>query len=159
MDRIYIICVEDQPEVLRAIADDLETFESFCVLEECESAAEAEDLLDDIDAEGDYVGVLVCDHVMPGKTGVQFLAEVDQDRRFPHTRKLLLTGLATQKDTINAINQAGIDRFIEKPWDAEQLAQFVRVLLTEFVLDAGLNYDDYLGELDNPTVLKRLRNG
>lgn len=156
MDKIYIICVEDQPEVLRAIADDLASFEEAFGLEECESAAEAEEVMDEIDAEGDHVGVIVCDHVMPGKTGVKFLAEVHEDIRFRYTRKLLLTGLATQQDTIRAINSASVDRFIEKPWSAEQLNEYVRVLLTEFILDKGLDYEAYLAYLDKPTLFRRL---
>lgn len=157
MDKIYIICVEDQPEVLRAIAEDLSAFEDAFGLEECESAAEAEELMDEIDAEGDHVGVLVCDHVMPGKTGVEFLAEVQDDPRFRHTRKLLLTGLATRQDTIKAINAAGIDRFIEKPWADDDLNDYVRTLLTEFILDKGLNYENYLAHLDKTTLFRRLR--
>jgi len=157
MENIYIICIEDQREVLNTIASDLSIFEDKFVIETCESAGEAEEVLEEIDAEGDYAGVLVSDHVMPGKSGVDFLIEVNHDHRFKLTKKLLLTGLATHEDTINAINNADIDRFIEKPWDSDRLIQYVKILLTEFIFDKGINYKNYIDLLDQPTVYKRLK--
>lgn len=157
MEKIYIICVEDQPEVLNAIVKDLFPFEELFVVEGCEDALEAEELLEEIDADGDFIGLLICDHVMPDKTGVDFLIEVNGDDRFPHTKKLLLTGLATHQDTINAINNAAIDRFIEKPWQSELLHNYVSTLLTEFILEQGVNYEPYLELLDKPTLFEGLR--
>ncbi len=157
MDKIFIICVEDQREVLNAVLKDLEPFEGAFFLEGCESAGEAEALLDEIDAKGDYVGLMVCDHVMPGKSGVELLIQVNNDPRFKHTKKLLLTGLATHQDTINAINNAAIDRYIEKPWNVETLQKQARVLLTLFLFDQGLGYERFLPYLDQETVLGRLR--
>lgn len=157
MEKIYIICVEDQPEVLNAVIKDLASFDGQFIVEGCESAFEAEELLDDIDADGDYAGLLICDHVMPDKTGVDFLIEVNDDVRFPHTKKLLLTGLATHEDTINAINNAAIDRFIEKPWQPEVLHRYVRILLTQFILAQGLDYEPYMELLDKPTLFEGLR--
>jgi len=157
MEKIYIICVEDQREVLNTVLKDLEIFEGPFFLEGCESADEAEELLDELDAQGDYVGLMVCDHVMPGKSGVQLLIDVNKDGRFRHTKKLLLTGLATHQDTIDAINQAAIDRYIEKPWNVETLQKQARTLLTRFLFDQGLSYEAYLPVLDSETVLERLR--
>ncbi len=61
------------------------------------------------------IALIISDHVMPGKTGVELLTDVSKDGRFGFTRKVLLTGQATHTDTINAINSAGIDRYFEKP--------------------------------------------
>lgn len=157
MEKIYIICVEDQPEVLNAVVKDLAPFEDRFIIEGCESALEAEELLNDIDADGDYIGLLVCDHVMPDKTGVDFLIEVNEDDRFLHTKKLLLTGLATHEDTISAINNAAIDRFIEKPWQQEVLIKYVQILLTLFILEQGLDYEPYMEHLDKQTLFEKLR--
>ncbi len=157
MDRLYILCIEDQPEVLRAISSDLRPLENVSRIEECESAEEAAGVVEDIDRAGDHVAVVVSDHVMPERTGVDFLIELHHDVRFKNTRKILLTGLATHQDTIRAINRADIDRYIEKPWQPEQLRQYVRELLTLYVLDAGLDYQRYLPVLDQPTLLGELR--
>jgi two-component system chemotaxis response regulator CheY len=157
MDRIYILCLEDQREVLSAIAEDLAEFDEIGIVEECESAEEAAELLNAIDSQGDYLAVVVSDHVMPGQTGVDFLTELKADARFPHTRKMLLTGLATHQDTIRAINQAAVDRYLEKPWTKAQLTQAVRELLTLFVLDAGIDYAPIAAQLDRPLLFERLR--
>lgn len=157
MDKLYIICLEDQREVLNAIAEDLSDFDEIGIVEECESVAEAEELIDEIDQRGDLLAVVVSDHVMPGKTGVDFLSELRNDERFKLTKKILLTGLATHQDTIRAINLAAIDRYLEKPWTREQLTQAVRELLTAFVLEAGLDYMNYLPHLDQQVLFEHLK--
>ena len=157
MEKPRILCVDDQREVLRALRNDLEELGRTFTLVECESAPEAEEVLDEIDAEGERVGVIVCDHVMPEKSGVDFLAGVEEDARFAHTRKLLLTGLATHRDTIRAINQAGIDRYIEKPWEVGELVAAVRRLMTEYVVQAGMEYEAFMEALDQQVLYEELR--
>jgi two-component system, chemotaxis family, chemotaxis protein CheY len=157
MERINIIVVEDQREVLHAITKDLTALEDFLTVEECESAAEAMDVMESIEAEGNHVALVISDHVMPEKTGVDFLADVHRDERFKGTRKILLTGLATHSDTINAINKAAIDRYISKPWKSEQLLSTVKTLLTEYIMEKGIAYEPYLGWLDKEVVFDRLR--
>ena len=157
MEKLYIILVEDQPEVLRAIANDLEAFEEHFVLEECSSTAEAWELIEQIDAAGDYVALIISDHVMPHETGVDFLIRVNQDIRYTHTRKILLTGLATHQDTIQAINQAAIHRYIEKPWKRDQLIQVAKALITEYLLEMGFSYQDYQPFLDRDTLLRMMQ--
>ena len=157
MEKPEIICVDDEREVLAALKRDLAGFKDYCNLTYCESAEEAQEVLEDLDAEGRPVALIVCDHIMPGKNGVDFLIELNKDSRFARTKKLLLTGLATQQDTIQAINQAQLDRYIEKPWAAESLIQVLKVLLTEFVVGAGMDYSNAMEILDQPTLYKFLR--
>ena len=137
MENIVIVIIEDQREVLEAIAKDLAFFEDAFLIEECDSADEAEELLETLDAEGQQIALVVSDHIMPGRSGVDFLIELNDDPRFVTTRKILLTGLATHSDTINAINNAAIDRYIEKPWEAQA----------------------YMKYLDNEILLKKLHRG
>ena len=157
MEKIYILCIEDQREVLNAVVNDLEVFETYFPIEECESVAEAMEVIEEIYDRGDHVGVIISDHVMPDKNGIDFLVELHQDDRFRITKKLLLTGLATHQDTINAINNAAVDRYIPKPWSKELLQHYVRTLLTEFILESGIPYQPYLKILDQDTLYKKLR--
>ncbi|MGL4602364.1 MAG: hypothetical protein ACRCVE_13020, partial [Plesiomonas sp.] len=76
MERLYLICVDDQREVLSAVVRDLDKLAHWINIEECESAAEAISLIDDLDAEGKQIALVVSDHIMPGKNGVDFLAEL-----------------------------------------------------------------------------------
>lgn len=157
MATLTIVCVDDQRDVLAALRKDLTFFESAFEIIDCESAAEAAEVMDEIDANGDYVALLICDHVMPEQTGVDFLVEVQADLRFTHTRKLLLTGLATHADTIQAINQAGVDYYIEKPWEPERLVAVVKTLVTAFILRVGISYQTLLPYLDQQALYKALR--
>lgn len=152
-----ILCIDDQREVLTALRKDLENFTSHCELIDCESAGEAGEVLDEIDADGRELALVVCDHVMPGQSGVAFLTDLRQDLRFPRTKKLLLTGLATQQDTIQAINLAHIDQFLEKPWQRDRLLETVKQLLAAFFAESGLDYQDFLPVLDQSVLFQELR--
>ncbi|MFT5367339.1 MAG: two-component system chemotaxis response regulator CheY [Candidatus Latescibacterota bacterium] len=152
---LYIVCVDDQREVLAALQNDLAPL-PFGV-EGCESAGEAWEVIDDLDASGKHLALIICDQVMPEKSGVAFLTEVTLDDRFLHTRKLLLTGLATHSDTIRAINESNIDMYVEKPWDVEKLLDHIRRLVTEYVVAAGVDYTSFMNDLHPETLYKALR--
>lgn len=63
--------------------------------------------------------VVVSDFLMPDMNGIQFLREVKT--RLPEATLILLTGYSDKENAIEAINSVGIYRYIEKPWDNEQL--------------------------------------
>jgi two-component system chemotaxis response regulator CheY len=157
MEKINIICVDDEREVLYSVVRDLEYLSDIINIEECESALECLELLEELDANQEYVAVLISDHVMPEKTGVELLTEVELDPRFLGTKKLLLTGLATQADTIKAINDAKLDNFLEKVWDPQELLQTVKELVTEYIVERGINYEDYIEKLDAPTLYRLIK--
>ncbi|WP_299013935.1 response regulator [uncultured Photobacterium sp.] len=157
MEKLNVICVDDQREVLSAVLKDLAPLNDFFNVEDCESADEALELIDELDAEGEYIALVISDHVMPGKTGVELLTDISQDPRFTQTKKVLLTGQATHQDTIEAINRARIESYFEKPWKAEALLTTARSLITEYIFDSGLDYQTWADILDNSVVFRRLR--
>ncbi|GLQ75441.1 hypothetical protein CW749_25215 [Vibrio sp. vnigr-6D03] len=157
MEKINVICVDDQREVLSAVVQDLAPLEDWLEIEDCESAEEALELIDDLDAKGEHIALIISDHVMPGKSGVELLTEISEDRRFTHTKKVLLTGQATHQDTISAINKARIESYFEKPWNGTELVDCARRLVTEYIFDAGMEYESYQLQLDQQTVFSRLR--
>jgi two-component system chemotaxis response regulator CheY len=157
MEKLNLICVDDQREVLSAVLQDLEPLTQWLNIEDCESADEALELMDELDADGEHIVMVISDHVMPGKTGVELLTDISEDSRFPHTKKILLTGQATHGDTITAINQARIESYFEKPWNAEELLNRVLTLVTEYIFDQGLDCSEIQHRLDQSVVLKRLR--
>ena len=159
MDKINIICVDDQQEVLDSVMRDLRPLASHVRLEEASSVADCMQLIDQIDEAGDHVALVISDQVMPGETGTELLGKIAADRRFAKTRKVLLTGQATHADTINAINDGHIDNYIEKPWQPEKLLSVVKRLLTLYVLDAGLDHKDYMPVLDTTTLFSKRREG
>ncbi len=152
MAKPNIVCIDDQREVLATIKKDLQFFDQVLTINDCESAAEAEGLLDDLSADGEQVALVICDHIMPGENGVEFLIRLSKDKRFKHTKKMLLTGLATHSDTIKAINEAHVDFYIEKPWDEEEFFNATKRLITQYVIDAGIDYSDMADYLDQSTL-------
>jgi two-component system chemotaxis response regulator CheY len=99
MEKLNVICVDDQREVLSAVLQDLEPLHQWLNIEDCESAGEVLELMDELDAEGEMIALIISDHVMPGKTGVELLTEVSQDSRFVRTRKVLWTKFFDKKNT------------------------------------------------------------
>lgn len=158
MDKLNLVYVDDQREVLSTLSKDLQIFESLINIEECETADEALELINEIDTNGDHLAIIISDHIMPGKNGVEFLTEIFNDGRFELTKKMLLTGQATHQDTITAINQAHIDKYIEKPWTSENLIKAVKALLTQYIFDAGIDYNSYIPLLDQATLFNVLKS-
>jgi two-component system, chemotaxis family, chemotaxis protein CheY len=157
MEKPHIVCVDDQRDVLATLKKELAFFREYLSIVYCESAQEAMTVLDELDAKGAPLALLICDHVMPGKNGVEFLSDIKRDERFTLTKKLLLTGLATHEDTIKAINNAEIDRYISKPWDTHELIDMCRKLITEYILAAGIEYREYIVILDQETLYQVLK--
>lgn len=152
---VHIVCVDDQREVLAVLQNDLSGLPF--ALEVCESADEAWEVLEALDGAGDHVALIISDQVMPDKKGVDFLAEVRDDDRFARTKKLLLTGLATHDDAIRAINESNIDVYVEKPWQVDTLLGYIRRLVTEYMVSAGLDYSSVMDSLDPEVLYKTLR--
>lgn len=157
MSNFKIVCVDDQREILAALKKDLSGLEQFFQIDYCESTDEAKDVLDHCDADGMYAVLIICDHVMPGQNGIEFLSEIKRDDRFAAIPSVLLTGLATHQDTINAINDASIQAYVEKPWNKDELLEHVKKQYTLSVVKSGMDYQHMMSVLDQEVVLKALR--
>jgi len=156
MKKLDIICVDDHREVLAALRKDLEVFENWFDIDECESASEAYELMEELYKENKIPSIIICDHVMPGQNGIDFLVQINGEKRFNGVKKVVLTGLATHQDTIIAINKAGIDRYVEKPWYSDELQNMVKTLATEFILEKEIEYTDFHEILDKETLFDAL---
>ena len=129
MSKPNIICVDDQREVLSAIKRELDAFSTDFNIVECESASEADEVVNELNDENQTIALIICDHIMPGENGIEFLARINKDDRFNQTKRMLLTGLASHQDTIKAINEAQIHYYLEKPWDSDELVAVVKKLI------------------------------
>jgi signal transduction histidine kinase len=129
----YVICVDDEQAVLNQLSDQLSRHLGPGYRIECaQSAEEALALMDELHQAGDSVNLVICDQVMPGMKGDRFLEAVNKS--WPEAMKILLTGEAGLDSAIYAINYSGLHRYIEKPWQAEDLLLAVQNLLTQFQL-------------------------
>jgi len=73
------------------------------------------------------VAAIICDHYMPGTTGLDLLREVRV--RYPDLATILLTAQADLQLVISAINDGHVHRFYTKPWSSAQLREEIRVLV------------------------------
>lgn len=80
------------------------------------------------------IGVVVSDHRMPEMTGVQFLKEVR--RRWPQTVRAILSGYAEPESIVSAVNEAGIAKFLTKPWGDDDLRGTVKECFAAYRLGA-----------------------
>ena len=67
--------------------------------------------------------LVISDYRMPGMNGVQFLKAFREIQ--PEVPRLILSGYADLNGLIGAINEAGISRFIAKPWNDYELVSAV----------------------------------
>lgn len=157
MSTIYILCVEDEPEVLDVVVRDLAELEEVFPIEMAVSAEEARQIIKEIEANGDKIGLAICDHVMPGDKGVELMIEMQNDAFTERTRKVLLTGQAGLDATIEAVNRARLNRYIAKPWDPENLVQVAKDELTTFVIESEKNLLPYMSVLDARRLQEAIR--
>ncbi len=159
MDKqIYIIVVEDELEVMDALVGDLEFIESVFPVETANNTEEAKEIMQQIEEAGNQVGLILCDHVLPGKNGVDLLIELQSHPTIKMSKKVLVTGQAGLEDTVQAINKAGLDYYVAKPWQKEELQQVVVNQLTDFIIQQKLNPLPYMTVLDATRLAEVLRN-
>ncbi len=115
-----ILCVDDEPVILKSLKNQLKNFfgSRFSILTEL-SATEALELMNELDEENALPHMVISDQLMPEMQGDEFLSKVKE--KYPETIRILLTGQASQENIVNAINRAGLYRFIPKPWNVDDL--------------------------------------
>lgn len=89
------------------------------------SAAEAEAILAE-----HPVRVVLCDHFMPGETGLEFLSRLRTSH--PRLQRILLTGYARTDMLLDAINKSGVRSYLVKPVDVARLRETVRQAMADY---------------------------
>ncbi len=109
-----ILCVDDEPNVLRALRRlfmDEDQYELLIA----ESGAAGLEIL----AQEEGVAVVMSDYRMPIMNGVEFLRQVHDS--WPKTMRIVLSGYADTASVVEAINVGHIYKFIPKPWNDDEL--------------------------------------
>ena len=104
-----IVIVDDEPMVTSSLKTLLE-FEGEYSPFVFNSPVEALDYI-----KKSEIDLVISDFLMPGINGIEFLTEVKN--LHPGATLILLTGYADKESAIKAINEVGLYRYIEKPWD------------------------------------------
>lgn len=110
-----ILCVDDEPNIVRALQWLLQKdFEVY-------TAGSGQDALELV-RQHDF-DVVISDQRMPVMTGVELLREVR--RVSPRSMRILLTGYSDLQAIIHSINESEVFRFINKPWNINELPRVV----------------------------------
>lgn len=117
--RPVVLLVDDERALVEAIRLHLQDeFE----IETAGSAEEAEIMM-----ASRHYSAIVCDHLMPGEQGLDFLTRMK--RLFPHTRRILITGYMNPELISRSVALAGLSDCLLKPVKATMIADAVRTAL------------------------------
>ena len=122
-----VLFVDDEPNILRAIKRALFTMDITLLL--ADSGTKALELMSN-----NEVHVVISDMKMPQMSGAEFLEQVAV--KYPETFRVVLTGYADIESTIKAVNQGKIHRYLQKPWDNQELVSVVEEGLERVKLKA-----------------------
>ncbi|GGS93355.1 fused response regulator/thioredoxin-disulfide reductase [Planobispora rosea] len=128
-----ILAVDDDPQVLRAVRQDLRVaYSSDYRILGASSAKDALEILDALEQRGQDPALFLADQRMPDMTGVDFLLEAVS--RYPDAKRVLLTAYAETDAAITAINRVRLDYYLMKPWDPpdERLFPILDDLLSDW---------------------------
>jgi two-component system response regulator HupR/HoxA len=119
--RTKVLVIDDEPALLDVMRQEMGgEFD----LETATSAAAAEQLI----ATRRYA-VVVCDHVMPGEAGLDFLVRLYE--RAPEIRRILLTGYMNPELISRSFAVARVSACLLKPINYAELTKAVRAAAAE----------------------------
>jgi two-component system response regulator HupR/HoxA len=124
--RYGILVVDDEEGILESL--ELTLAPEYRVFKASTGAAGLEIL------EREDIALIIVDQVMPGMSGVEFLEQVSERR--PRAIRMLLTGYADMTSLVRAINDGRIYRYLDKPWDPDELRMNVRRALEAYQLSS-----------------------
>jgi signal transduction histidine kinase len=129
-NKLTIICVDDERNVLLMLRNQLMHFFSDSKIEIAESGNEALEVIEEILSHGGDVALVIADQIMPKMKGDEFLIELHH--RHPQILKVMLTGQANVEDIGNVVNRGNLYRFISKPWNETDLRLTVAEALRRY---------------------------
>ncbi|MCF8229589.1 MAG: hybrid sensor histidine kinase/response regulator [Bacteroidales bacterium] len=125
MNRPVILCVDDETIITDALKDQLQhSFGEEFEIETSDSGGDALELFEELLQDNREVPVVIADYIMPGIKGDELLISIHNKDSI--TRNILLTGQANLEGITNAVNKADLYRFIQKPWDLDDLTLTIK---------------------------------
>jgi thioredoxin reductase (NADPH) len=131
----YLVSIDDDPQVQKAIERDLKSrFRKEYRILSGTSAHEVLEALAALKQKGEEVALFLSDQRMPEMLGVDFLQQAR--KLYPEARRILLTAYSDIDAAIRAINDVQLDYYLSKPWDPpeEKLYPVISDLLEDWKL-------------------------
>jgi signal transduction histidine kinase len=153
MSKKIIICIDDEKLVLDSLKKEIrENLGDGYIIEVAESGAEALELFKELLDEGFDVPLIISDYIMPEMKGDEVLRKAKEIK--PETYSIMLSGQATIEGVTNAINKAGLYRYISKPWDSDDVAISIKEALKCYDKDIELIQKRKELEIANSNLIK-----
>ena len=114
-----ILLLDDDSDVITSLSSllDLETDHNILTFTSANEAAEV--------IETHEIDLAIVDYLMPGAMdGIDFLIALKNKQ--PYSIRMILTAYADKENAIKAINEVGLYKYLEKPWDNKELLQIIQ---------------------------------
>ncbi|WP_133469373.1 response regulator [Paraglaciecola marina] len=111
-----VLCVDDELNILKSMKRLL--YKQNFQLLLAESGSIALELM-----EKHKVQLIISDMKMPEMSGAALLEKVAT--KYPETYRILLTGYSDMESTIEAVNKGKIHRYLQKPWENQEIIQAI----------------------------------
>jgi thioredoxin reductase (NADPH) len=140
MAKPAILTVDDEPQVLNAVERDLrQHYRGKYRIVKAGSGAQALEAVQGLKKRNDPLALFLADQRMPSMTGTEFLAEAML--LYPDARKVLLTAYTDTEAAIESINSIGLDHYLMKPYEPQNLYEILDDLLEVWNANVELPYD------------------
>jgi sigma-B regulation protein RsbU (phosphoserine phosphatase) len=137
MNKMAIICVDDEPTILDSLKMEIKSAVSHgYIIEMAENGEEALEIYEKLVENGHEIALMISDYIMPGLKGDEVLKRVHS--LSPKTITIMLTGQADLKAVGNAIKYANLYRYIAKPWQPQDFKLTVTEALRSYLRDKKL---------------------
>ena len=114
-----VLVLDDEPSAIESIAALLTSETDYNVLTFTSSSEALEAI------QNDEIDLAIVDYLMPGNMdGIDFLLELK--KKYPYSIRIILTAYADKENAIKAINEVGLYKYLEKPWNNEELLLIIR---------------------------------
>jgi two-component system, sensor histidine kinase and response regulator len=115
-DKIHVLYIDDEDNNLKSFKASLrKDFKIFTAIDAEEGLRIAQE---------EEIHVVIADQRMPGMTGTEFFEKMVMIN--PDPIRILLTGYSDIASVIDAINKGEVYRFIDKPWNIEQIKNSIK---------------------------------
>ena len=127
MAKPVVLTVDDDPDVLQAVARDLRhQYGDRYRIMRANSGMAALEAVEKLKLRNDSVALFLVDQRMPNMGGVEFLQQAKGI--FPDAKKVLLTAYADTNAAIDSINNAKLDYYLLKPFDIQILRAVLAIV-------------------------------